>query len=287
MQQTVSRIVSLAAAGLASGLTLGAMSQAPNLDQQQAIVAELRGGILDSGTVEGAPFSAEARTIWTPDPRSGNQPLGATARYYRDSAGRVRVEQRFARAAPTDSTSDTQRVFISPAPTSRTIYLQDSVTGALRPWPRRGAAMAMGGAGMAIPVTSSCVINFFPARPLHMRANGGAVPEEEALGERIVAGVRAIGSRLRTTLPAGMFASPVDIEVVEERWIAPDLHLLVYRRYEDSRIGVAELRLSHINRSEPPASLFEVGPLPPTSVPIDIGLQFDNPYLDKGCRFSP
>lgn len=266
---------------LAAGVPIAASQ---SRDFQSAIVAELRGGILDSGTVEGAPFSAEVRTVWTPDPRSGNQPLGATARYYRDSAGRVRVEQRFARAAPTDSPSDTQRVFISPDPTSRTIYLQDSATGTLRPWPRRGAAMAMGGAGMAIPVTSSCVINFFPARPLHMRANGGAVPEEEALGERIVAGIRTIGSRVRTTLPAGMFASPVDIEVAEERWIAPDLHLLVYGRYEDSRVGVAELSLSNLSRAEPPASLFDVVEPLPTSGPIDIGLQFDNPYLPKGCR---
>lgn len=281
MQQTVSRILSLAvAAGLVSGLTLGATTQAPNLDQQQAIVAELRGGILDSGTVAGAPFSAEARTIWMPDPRSGNQPLGAAARYYRDSAGRVRVEQQFARAA----TADTQRVFISPDPTSRTVYWQESATAAPHPFPRRIAAMTVGGAGMAIPVTAACVIGFFPARPLHMQAHGGAVPEEEALGERIVAGIRTIGSRVRTTLPAGTFASPVEIAVVEERWIAPDLHLLVYRRYEDSGVGVAELSLSNLSRAEPPASLFDVAEPLPTSGPIDIGLQFDNPYLPKGCR---
>src|SRR5262245_25186413 len=45
--------------------------------------------------VMNAPFSAEATTIWQPPASTGQAALRATARYYRDSAGRVRVEQSF------------------------------------------------------------------------------------------------------------------------------------------------------------------------------------------------
>src|SRR5262245_17405719 len=45
--------------------------------------------------VVSAPFSAEATTTWSPPASTGQAPLRATARYYRDSAGRVRVEQAF------------------------------------------------------------------------------------------------------------------------------------------------------------------------------------------------
>src|SRR5262245_17173640 len=42
-----------------------------------------------------APFSAEARTAWHLPAGRALTPVRATARYYRDSAGRVRVEQSF------------------------------------------------------------------------------------------------------------------------------------------------------------------------------------------------
>src|SRR5687767_3483051 len=42
--------------------------------------------------VRDAPFSAEAMTTWHPTPNSGTAAMQSTARYYRDGAGRVRVD---------------------------------------------------------------------------------------------------------------------------------------------------------------------------------------------------
>jgi hypothetical protein len=43
-----------------------------------------------------------------------------------------------------------------------------------------------------------------------------------------------------------------------ERWVSPDLKLVVYSRREDSTVGVVEYQLRKINGAEPPGHLFEV-----------------------------
>src|SRR5262245_52290741 len=57
------------------------------------------GGPLTGPPVLNAPFTAEATAIFTPavDRASGERRIDA--RYYRDAAGRVRLEQSFASAA--------------------------------------------------------------------------------------------------------------------------------------------------------------------------------------------
>src|SRR5688572_19300793 len=65
----------------------------------------------------GAPFSAEA--VWVPSPNSGRAELRSIARYYRDRAGRVRV----------DFVGGTipQRVMVRPDADSNVAYLLDTV----------------------------------------------------------------------------------------------------------------------------------------------------------------
>jgi hypothetical protein len=43
-----------------------------------------------------------------------------------------------------------------------------------------------------------------------------------------------------------------------ERWVSPDLKLVVYSRREDSHVGIVEYQLRKISRADPPTHVFEV-----------------------------
>src|SRR5262245_60462809 len=68
--------------------------------------------------VVNAPFSADATTVWHPPASKGQVSLQATARYYRDSAGRVRVEQTFV-----GHDSRSQHIILAPEANSTTSYV--------------------------------------------------------------------------------------------------------------------------------------------------------------------
>jgi hypothetical protein len=96
MGSSPSAIGVLASLSLASSVHVPTFSQAvaPAVrpQPQAAILRELRSGLLDSPPVLGAPFSAIATTVW-PLPGGPGPGFRATARYFRDWSGRVRVEQ--------------------------------------------------------------------------------------------------------------------------------------------------------------------------------------------------
>jgi hypothetical protein len=50
------------------------------------------------------------------------------------------------------------------------------------------------------------------------------------------------------------------IEIVSERWLSPELQMVVMTRHNDPRFGETTYRLTNIVRAEPPRSLFEVPP---------------------------
>ena len=79
-----------------------------------------------------------------------------------------------------------------------------------------------------------------------------------ALGSKDFDRVRADGSRTTWTIAAGKIGNEKPIEVVSERWYAPDLLLVVLSRYFDPRRGETTYRLAGLKRGEPDASLFQV-----------------------------
>jgi hypothetical protein len=83
---------------------------------------------------------------------------------------------------------------------------------------------------------------------------------KESLGKQTIEGVEAEGTRITTTIPAGEIGNEQPIEIVSESWYSPDLQTVVMSRHSDPRIGEHTYRLTNINRSEPPHSLFEVPP---------------------------
>lgn len=81
---------------------------------------------------------------------------------------------------------------------------------------------------------------------------------KEELGTQTVEGVEAEGTRYTTTIPAGEIGNELPIEMVFESWYSPELQVVIMSKHTDPRFGENTYRLTNINRSEPPHSLFEV-----------------------------
>ena len=73
-----------------------------------------------------------------------------------------------------------------------------------------------------------------------------------------IEGVQAQGTRTTTTIPAGEIGNDKPIDIVDERWYSPDLQMTVMTKHSDPRTGETSFALKNINRSSPPAYLFEV-----------------------------
>jgi len=80
----------------------------------------------------------------------------------------------------------------------------------------------------------------------------------EELGKRVVEGVEAEGTRTTTTIPAGEIGNTLPIYVIDESWYSRELQVPVMTRHHDPRSGDNVFRLTNINRTEPPRSLFEL-----------------------------
>lgn len=81
---------------------------------------------------------------------------------------------------------------------------------------------------------------------------------KEDLGERMMEGVKARGTRTTTVIPAGAIGNELPITVTSEEWFSPDLKVLVMTKHADPRSGETTYRLTGITRSEPSPSLFEL-----------------------------
>jgi hypothetical protein len=80
----------------------------------------------------------------------------------------------------------------------------------------------------------------------------------EPLGKQTIDGVEAEGTRTVVTIAAGEIGNEQPLQIVTERWYAPDLQTVVLSRHSDPRFGETTYRLTNIVRGEPDRSLFEV-----------------------------
>jgi hypothetical protein len=81
---------------------------------------------------------------------------------------------------------------------------------------------------------------------------------KEVLGQQMIGGVMAEGTRATTVIAAGAIGNDQEIKIVSEEWRSPELQVLVMTRHSDPRSGETTYRLSNIVRAEPGAGLFEV-----------------------------
>jgi len=202
--------------------------------------------ILRGGPVLDAPLSAEATTVWHPPPSSGRGEMRATAHYYRDSAGRVRVEQNIV------GEDRPSRIIVWPDTNSQEAYLLDPVARTSRSVPR-GLTQGMVGGGCGdhyvLLLPTNHYVDFTQIPDVNIASAGAG----EELERQTIAGIETTGARFPTLLPEGLPGSGRG-----ERWVSQELKLVVHSRSEDTEIGVFEYRLSKISRADQRAELFEV-----------------------------
>jgi len=98
----------------------------------------------------------------------------------------------------------------------------------------------------------------------------------EDLGTTTLNGLETKGTRQTYTISAVTTEDGEPLQVVDETWYSPELHLNLLIRHSDPRVGAQTIGVSGLKREEPPASLFEVPrgyqivdvPLPPTPAPV-------------------
>jgi hypothetical protein len=91
---------------------------------------------------------------------------------------------------------------------------------------------------------------------LHSVAEGEA--KEEDLGERVIDGLVARGTRTTTVIPEGEIGNDQDITITHESWYSDEIEALVRSETKDPMTGTATYRLTNIVRSEPDPSLFDM-----------------------------
>jgi hypothetical protein len=240
--------------GLAIGLAVAAtaivVAQEPAALQSRT-EAELAKGLFNARVVE-APFAAEAATTWTPPAGSGRPIFRSQSSMFRDRAGRVRVEQTL--AGRPESTGP-HRIFVRSDPQRAVALMLDTVAGTAVEVPSGFADMSTATpATLVVPVAMNCVISFHRPQTMHRRTIGSY--DEEVVGQRMVHGVPATGTRFVTTL-----AWPVDgaaREMIDQRWTSHELGIVLHSRTEDPATGVIEHEVTRLSLVEPAARTFEI-----------------------------
>lgn len=76
------------------------------------------------------------------------------------------------------------------------------------------------------------------------------------LGEKTIAGVKASGSRLEETIPAGTKGNDKPLLHTSETWYSPDLATLVYSRVSMPEFGDIVMHVENLKFGDVPASTF-------------------------------
>ena len=201
-------------------LGLGAASAAPGVGQERVPTESVANPLVGTVVLD-APFSADAITrVRQTRPDGTYVERVATARLYRDRAGRVRVEQTI--AGSNASAADRQiRVTVwsplliasdemigrNPPDASGLVYWLDDATRTARRGPRFAAAIAVGGLDtFALPLGGVRFLVF----DRHNRSMGVGSPddaiERASLGRQRVEGIDALRIASRGRFRSGRLA---------------------------------------------------------------------------------
>jgi hypothetical protein len=97
------------------------------------------------------------------------------------------------------------------------------------------------------------------AQAAQRRQRGASNPnvKTESLGQKIIEGVQADGTRTTLTIPVGQMGNELPIQIVTEIWYSAELHTEMLYRHTDPRMGETVRKLANVNRSEPSRTMFE------------------------------
>jgi hypothetical protein len=82
----------------------------------------------------------------------------------------------------------------------------------------------------------------------------------ESLGQQVMQGLTAEGTRSTTTIETGAIGNDRPIQIVLERWYSPELQTTIMTKRTDPRTGEETFHLNNVRRGEPGADLFMVPP---------------------------
>lgn len=222
-----------------------------------------------------APFSADATIIFTRTLDDGT-PIQqrAKARYYRDSAGRVRAEWvDIGLGGQTRTAGRYTSIWIMPG--DGWVYAVDPSDQTFRTLPGFLASdMFNGGQRVKMPVGTDTYETFLGS------PHWGAMDDVD-LGQRQIEGVITTGRRVTQAN-----RDNEERALVEERWESPELKVVLYSRLSDARAGASvDYRLTNITRAEPPSQLFAK---PPESIKPGVvdshGVRRDYLISVRPCR---
>ena len=211
--------------------------------------------------VKNAPYSADVVTETTQVLSDGNHVHQVTTvKIYRDSEGRTRREQAL----------NSLNGFAPNANLPNVVFINDPVAGAnyaLNPtehtankttWAHANALGVqnhpMGRGPGPRPNSGDAVTGPGFGR----RSGSNPNVKTEALGNQMVEGVQATGTRTTLTIPAGQIGNEQPIQVVSETWYSPELKAVVLSKRSDPRMGETVTKMTNLSRAEPPSTLFQV-----------------------------
>jgi len=247
------------------------------------------GGDVPGAIVAGKPYSADSITESTQMLADGNRITARNeARMMRDSKGRTRREQTLRGFGPASAAREPVTMITINDPVAEVSYFLD--TSARTAQPSRPLKITAGMAGTftaaappPLPLpdggvvhTTTFVQSGGPGAPVAVDFEGppvrgaavafsttGPAPAPfatatEDLGQQVLEGVLARGTRRTQTIPAGTFGNERPIQIVAEQWYAPELEAVVSSRNYDPRMGETTYRLVRVARGEQAPELFTV-----------------------------
>jgi hypothetical protein len=248
----------------------------------------VRGTLTTSGRpfmgtpVVGAPYSAQRVTehlMVGSDGTRFNQ-TNQQEKLYRDSQGRTRTERPL---GPPNLSGPPMLVEIQD-PVAMVGYMLDvqnkvahryqlktpefrSIGGSGAPGGIMGGGSGSGtGYGVGGGVTTAVRLEAVAPVPLANRAGSAVHPDtkRDDLGEQVIEGVLAKGSRMTTTWPTGSQGNDRPFSTTNETWMSADLKEMVLSINTDPRSGENTTKLVNVSRTEPSADLF----MPPADYQI-------------------
>lgn len=253
--------------------------------------------IIEVNPVKNAPFAAEAVNESIFVLADGNRIFRkSTTKMFRDSEGRTRreavggglpvgitlsVPTPFGPTATPVSASTAQMQIQISDPVAGVTYVLDPETRTARKYvtflPGVNVAALVERAKAESTATGKTVTIREGNAVVSMTTNPGPSMTSgiESLGTKIIEGVECVGTLMSSTIPAGQIGNEQPIMITAERWYSQKLQTEVVVKRNDPRSGENNYKMTNIDQSEPPASLFQV---PPDYAIIDMAGSAKEPY---------
>lgn len=221
-----------------------------------------------SRTVTGRPVSATEERNSKQTLADGTEiATSETHHFYRDGAGRTRVETA---GGSTTIVDPVAKVTVTLSADTKTAHRMTMFVDAetIRPRPALSEPRATSTASTYIftvgdgATTATVTTGGEIAGGGLLRARRGNAEnmQHEDVGVESLNGVLATHTRDTLTIPQGQIGNNRDIHVVNERWYSDDLQMLVKTVNSDPRFGENTYELTNVTRGEPDPALFQIPP---------------------------